>query len=83
MRGHNSGGRAEFMKSTRVFAIVGALLVAAAVWVPGAGAASGGYTPPPVVPWESALPPLPTAQNPQFQGVPGCQTPTMAWGLVV
>jgi Family of unknown function (DUF5995) len=36
-----------------------------------------GYTPPPVVPWETLLPPLPTTRNPHFTGVPGCGRATM------
>jgi hypothetical protein len=36
------------------------------------------YAPPPTVQWERLLPGLPTASNPQFHGVPGCPTPTMA-----
>jgi len=61
------------MKKTLVAAVVG-LFACLLVAVPAASA----YTPPPVVPWETLLPPLPTAQNPQFQGVPGCTTPSMA-----
>jgi len=33
---------------------------------------------PPVIGWETALPGLPTTTNPQFTGVPGCATATMA-----
>ncbi|MGI8558519.1 MAG: DUF5995 family protein [Solirubrobacteraceae bacterium] len=36
------------------------------------------YTPPPVVPWETLLPALPTASSPQPGPVPGCTTPTIA-----
>lgn len=41
-------------------------------------AAVGAYTPPPLVNWVTLLPGLPTVHNPQFGGVPGCRTPTMA-----
>jgi Family of unknown function (DUF5995) len=54
--------------------IVGALLAAMAV----AAAPAAAYSPPPVVPWETLLPGLPTSSNPAFHGVPGCATPTMA-----
>jgi len=59
----------------RFTAAVLAIVAAAVVVAPGPVA---GYTPPPLVPWSSLLPGLPTRHNPQFQGVPGCQTPTMA-----
>lgn len=36
-----------------------------------------GYAPPPVVPWETLLPPLPTTRNPHFTGVPRCERATM------
>ena len=60
----------------RIAALVaGAGVLLAVTAVPTAVAA---YTPPPVIGWETLLPGLPTAQNPQFHGLPGCQTPTMA-----
>lgn len=56
---------------TLAIAATAALLALAA---PSASA----YTPPPVIPWETLLPGLPTSGNPQFHGVPGCATATMA-----
>ena len=60
--------------------IVGAALaaVAAAGALGLAAPAASAYSPPPVIPWETLLPGLPTTSNPHFQGVPGCTTPTMA-----
>jgi hypothetical protein len=52
-----------------------AILIASGCW---AASAASAYTPPPVLPWETLLPPLPTAANPQFKGVPGCAKATMA-----
>jgi hypothetical protein len=54
-----------------VLAVLAALAAAAP-------AAASSYAPPPTIPWETLLPGLPTATNPQFHGVPGCATPTMA-----
>jgi hypothetical protein len=56
------------------------LAVAAAVLLPLAvvPGAVGAYTPPPVVDWTALLPGLPTVHNPQFTGITGCETPTMA-----
>ena len=44
----------------------------------GAAPAGAGYRPPPVIPWETLFPGVPTLHNPQFAGVPGCQSATMA-----
>lgn len=51
-----------------------AIAIVLGLGAPGAGA----YTPPPVIPWETLLPALPTASNPQPGPVAGCATPAPA-----
>jgi hypothetical protein len=42
------------------------------------GSAAADYSPPPAIPWETVLPPLPAACHHQFHGVVGCRVATMA-----
>src|SRR5579872_3986707 len=62
----------------RVLCAVPCLAGLIATLVLGAAPAGAGYHPPPVIPWETLFPGVPTLHNPQFGGVPGCQSATMA-----